>query len=83
MSKQSDAKERQMYTPKFVPMTCSNCAHVVPVMGQRLVYVNPYRSIEGTRMADVEVGQRCGLGGFAVKKMGSCNEHTYREEAPK
>jgi hypothetical protein len=79
MSKQSDAKERQMYTPKFVPMTCSNCAHMkcdmeLPAwMGKQPgVWDDKYK---------LEKNHRCGLGGFAVKKMGSCNEHTYCEEA--
>lgn len=64
MSKQSEAKERQEYVDR--PCACSNCMH--------------YRSkIENLGMwITYETELRCGLGGFKVKKMGSCKEWSGR-----
>ena len=67
----------QQYTPKLISGTCSNCTHVVQVWGDRLMFVNPHQMMEGTEMKSVEVGQKCGIGGFAVKKLGSCAEHAF------
>lgn len=66
MSKQTQAKEAQGYVPKAVPQVCCNCAHFVSDKVEREgcfggVYVD-------------EKNLRCGIGGFAVKKMGTCNE---------
>jgi hypothetical protein len=69
MSKQSEAKERQMYVPKITPMVCSNCKHFDSVVTQEPSQYG------GTWTK--ETGMRCGLGGFKVMKMGGCNEHTY------
>jgi hypothetical protein len=70
MSKQSEAKERQMYVPKLTPMVCSNCRHFESVVTQE-------PSQWGGRTWTKETGMRCGLGGFKVMKMGSCNEHEH------
>ena len=68
MSKQSEAKERQMYVPKLMPMVCGNCKH----------YKSTITTATGFgRTFKFESDRRCGIGNFAVKKMGSCNEHTY------
>ena len=75
MSKQSEAKEFQMYVEKVIQMTCSNCDHCEPVMGERLEYIDPRRSSLGTHMAMVQTGQKCGIGEFAVKKLATCNLH--------
>lgn len=81
MSKKHEAAiERQQYTPKMISGVCGNCAHVVDVVGQRLVYVDATNYGKGTRMADVSVGQKCGIGGFPVKKLGSCCEHAFAGE---
>lgn len=72
MSKQTDAKTRQGYSPKAVPHTCGNCRHCLPVMGEVLAYINPQSFMDGTHMVPTQVSQKCGLGGFAVKKMGTC-----------
>jgi len=77
MSKQTDAKEKQGYVAKVIPMTCSNCTHCEPVMGERLAYIDPTCSAKGTHMAPTQVGQKCGIGGFSVKKLGSCNRHEF------
>jgi hypothetical protein len=83
MSKQSEAKEKQGYVEKFIPTVCSNCAHCQPVMGERLGYIDPNSWTKGTHMAQTQVSQKCGIGGFAVKKMGSCAEHVFSEDADK
>lgn len=69
MSKQSESKERQCYVAKVIPMVCSNCKH----------YQSTVTAREGV-LGGVyyeESEKRCGLGGFAVKKLGGCNEHLY------
>ena len=71
------AIEAQQYTSKLISGTCGNCLHVVPVMGERLMYLNPHQTMEGTEIRSVEVGQKCGIGGFSVKKLGSCAEHAF------
>ena len=65
MSKQSEAKTKQGYQPSPKPRVCSTCTH--------------YRSdlIKRQGLGDTwidEKNKRCGIGGFAVKKMGTCNE---------
>ena len=66
MSKQSQAKAIQGYRTK--PDTCTTCQH--------------YRSkIEAHSYGQVESERRCGLGGFAVNKMGTCNMHAKLGEA--
>lgn len=70
MSKQSEAKERQGYVPKFNPATCSNCAHFTSKVVVR-------KGVFGGKYHD-ESNKRCGKGGFAVKKLGTCNEHERR-----
>lgn len=66
MSKQSDAKLEQKYQlkPKF-PM-CSNCKF--------------FKSDkkEGTFGYIKESNIRCGLGGFAIKKQGTCEKHDFQ-----
>lgn len=67
MSKQSEAKERQGYVPRAIPATCANCAHFTSYVVTRTgVFVGTYHD---------ESNKRCAKGGFAVKKMGTCNEH--------
>lgn len=71
MSKQSEAKEKQGYTPKAIPQTCQNCSQFLfdRVQTQQPTAHNPAGYWE-------DKNQRCGIGGFAVKKMGTCNEFT-------
>jgi hypothetical protein len=68
MSKQSDAKQDQGYIPKAVPQTCMNCFHfkmdVVPVLNWQ----------DKPTGYERETNKRCGLGGFAVQKMATCNK---------
>lgn len=67
MSKQSDAKTRQGYIPKAVPVVCGNCKHFSSL-------IKP----EGNYGYMGESELRCDLGGFAVKKMGTCKEHEFK-----
>lgn len=66
MSKQSKAKEIQGYVPKPVPNVCMNCSYFRSEVSIRTGYF-------GGEYTD-EKNMRCGLGGFAVKKKGTCNE---------
>jgi len=65
MSKQSDAKKLQQYVGKHKPMYCMNCAN----------YQSETTTVRGAfgRSYDVEKNKRCGLGGFAIAKQGTCN----------
>ena len=73
MSKQSKAKVDQDYVPKAIPQACGVCRNCAPVMGEVLRYKDPWRSSEGTHKVSEQVSQKCGIGGFAVKKMGTCS----------
>ena len=64
MSKQSEAKEKQGYVAKLIPSTCQNCANMIS--NEVRIEWHP----TATKIAEF----RCRIGGFAVKKMGSCNE---------
>jgi len=68
MSKQSEAKERQGYTPKAIPIrqTCANCVNYKSDITEKAgIFGGVYRK---------ESNRRCTLGGFAVKKSGTCLE---------
>ncbi|HEX2600076.1 MAG TPA: hypothetical protein VHL05_14955 [Terriglobales bacterium] len=64
MSKQSEARVAQKYVPKCVPSVCSNCLHFTKEV---TTHKNFYRETY-----TVDRNLRCGIGGFAVKKMGTC-----------
>lgn len=66
MSKQSEAKSKQGYVPKAVPQTCMNCDYFKKdkVLVCSLGASNYYE----------DKNLRCTLGGFTVKKMGTCDE---------
>lgn len=72
MSKQSEAKRKQGYVPKAIPQTCMNCFHFKKDTEVRDGYCGEYKE---------DKNLRCGLGGFAVKKMGTCNEFLLKEVA--
>lgn len=69
MSKQSDAKQQQGYTPKAIPQTCMNCKHF---MFDTVQTVAPTEWRPDGWHEDKNL--RCLLGGFAVKKMATCNK---------
>lgn len=68
MSKQSDAKKKQNYQAKPIPKTCANCKHFL---------FDTVKTHEGTTWRPegwfADKNLRCGIGGFAVKKMGTCD----------
>lgn len=72
MSKQSKAKERQGYVPKAIPSTCATCAHFTSAIEERKSWGRTYQH---------ESNLRCGKGGFAVKKLGTCNEYKRKEQS--
>ena len=57
--------------PKAIPQTCGVCRHCVPVMAEVLRYKDDFMG--GTHMVSQQVSQKCGVGDFAVKKMGTCS----------
>ncbi len=65
MSKQSEAKEKQGYVSKAIPQTCVNCACFT---NEEIVMKTPWSSYTKS------INQRCGIGGFKVMKMGTCDE---------
>lgn len=71
MSKQSEAKEKQCYVAKAIPQTCGNCMHFQSDM------VEMQSGWMGTTWM-AEKNLRCGIGGFSVKKMGTCKEFIAR-----
>lgn len=81
MSAQSIAKAAQGYEPKPVSSTCGNCERfksdrVLPAWRERQnqhVKSLGRKALWGDQNT-VEKNLRCTLGGFAVKKMGTCRE---------
>lgn len=55
----------------MVPATCSNCRHYLVSITE---LPPDYRGVIYRK----ESSQRCGLGGFAVKKQGWCREYEKR-----
>ena len=73
MSKKHEAAiEAQQYTPRFIAGICGNCAHRVADMA--LMQKQP--GVWDVEKYGVE-NNRCGIGGFHVKKLGSCCEHAF------
>ena len=66
MSKQSEAKARQGYVPKFTPNVCGNCINFHSIVVEHPSYMG------GTWKDEKKV--KCKIGQFAVKKQGTCNE---------
>ena len=82
MSKQSDAKKAQKYSPKPESRTCSNCRHLTYDMEfpAWVVEANE-RSVKFGEMPlysseeqKVQKNIRCAIGDFAVKKLATCKE---------
>lgn len=79
MSKQSEAKKSQGYVAKAVPQTCQHCANMrsrldLPRWMRECNELNPQGAVYGIEIYGAMTDLRCALGGFAVKKMGACNE---------
>jgi hypothetical protein len=72
MSKQSEVKKRQGYTDRAIPQVCMNCASFSFEIGCH----------GGNPEYPREMNFRCRIGGFAVKKMGTCDEFSGKEDQP-
>lgn len=66
-SKQSIAKEVQGYDQNPIQPECRNCKHFASEFEKQ--EYGPY---------EVETNLRCGLGGFAVKKLATCSKHEFK-----
>lgn len=66
MSKISEIKKSQGYQESPVMPHCNNCLHFTSDKEK-----TKYGSIQ-------EKNIRCGKGGFAVKKLGTCNLHQFK-----
>ena len=75
MSKQSDAKERQQYVDKVDPRVCGNCIHFT----SEQVCTNAEFVSEWNKPYFQEKNMRCLIGGFKVKKLGTCIKHQSAE----
>jgi hypothetical protein len=65
------------YTQKVIPSVCGNCAHFASdrVLPDWMKHANSRRHVHYTIERDgVEKALRCARHGFAVKKMGACND---------
>jgi len=69
MSKQSDAKKTQEYDPKPRPQICRECKNFQfeKVLTSELYGQKYYR----------DKNLKCSIGGFAVKKISTCNQFAY------
>ena len=63
MSKQSEAKAKQGYIDKPNPPVCMHCAFYRSEIGH----------YDNNPDYPKEINIRCGIGEFAVKKLGTCN----------
>ena len=76
MSKKHEAAiERQQYTPKLIAGVCGNCAHMLCDM-ELPAWMQKQPGVWGDEYKQ-EKSHRCGIGGFPVKKLGSCCEHAF------
>ena len=71
MSKQSDAKTKQGYVPSYQPLFCMHC---------RNFKSDIVEMTNGWAKWTEEKNIRCGIGGFAVKKKGTCMEFGSKSE---
>ena len=73
MSKQSDQKEKQKYTPKPAHPVCGNCKHFQSE-------IKIYKAWDNSTH-EKEVKLRCGASHvqFAVKKQGTCRAHEFKK----
>jgi hypothetical protein len=75
--KHKAAIERQQYTPKLIAGTCGNCAHrVVTLVLPAWMRGDPKYAPETHGVEN----SACRIGGFPVKKSGSCAEHAFAAE---
>lgn len=65
---QTIARVNQKYDPSPLQKTCVNCIH----------YSSEYVQDRWGNMEEKKL--RCKLGGFAIKKKGTCCEHRFNEQ---
>jgi len=80
MSKQSEAKIKQDYVAKAIPQTCQHCAFLnskLELPRWMREHNNGHRQSPQYNVAEhgIMTDLRCEIGGFAVKKMGTCIEY--------
>lgn len=89
MSKTQEAKAFHCYVDKVEPATCGNCNHFQSDKAPPawMVKKNSEAKAKGCKdpypdevldANSTERNLRCGMGGFAVKKMGGCRFHERR-----
>lgn len=71
MSKQSEAKKQQGYVSKHKPTYCMFCANYTSLVTE---HKGPF--VDWTE----ESNKRCGIGGFAIAKQGTCNAFKAKAE---
>jgi len=69
MSRQAVAKALQRYEDKPVHPMCSNCVFFSSTTLERTEFGSTWTQ---------EKNLRCVKGGFAVKKMGTCQDHRFK-----
>lgn len=72
MSKQAEAKTRQVYRAKPVNRMCSNCRHFTSEEVRKPGY--------GESFYTEERNLRCSIGEFKVMKTATCDEHDWIEK---
>jgi hypothetical protein len=71
-SKQALAQEAQGYVAKAIPRVCGNCKHFT---SEKVDANADYAGHAWVTPYIVDKNMRCAIGGFAIKKMGTCNLH--------
>lgn len=74
MSKQSGAKFAQGY--RNDPNCCQRCEHF-----SKTVVEKTYEAYGGLKTWTEDKNMRCGIGGFAVKKMAVCDRFILRDDS--
>lgn len=69
------AKIAQAYTQKVTPPTCGNCEHMIFDMALP-AWMKKRPDIWFQDRFKEEINHRCGIGGFSVKKLGTCLQHS-------
>lgn len=69
MSKQSEAKQAQGYKPNHFYPVCMNCKYSDSVVIET----------DDSWSWNIKKETRCGIGGFAVKKMGTCKLYERKD----
>ena len=75
MSKKHEAAiAAQQYTPRLIAGVCGNCTHRVSTLVLPAWMRDKPHYTPETHGAE---NNKCGIGGFPVKQLGSCCEHAF------